>query len=1249
VRIVAIRGENLASLADRFEIDFEREPLRSAGLFAITGETGAGKSTILDALCLALYDSFPRVDSAGADAGALDSSGQTLAANDPRSILRRGAAKGFAEVDFVGRDGLRYRARCDLLRARGRATGNLQPRARSLRQIDDAGAPIAAVASGVEPVRERIKELTELTFDQFRRTVLLAQGDFDAFLRADSKERAELLEKITGAEIYALISKRVYQRAKEAENAVVALERRLADIRLLGDDERAAVCVQAQDAEERRSVLLKKREDVLREIRRHEAIATAKTRAAQAMAECDAAAAAMDALSDLNERLALLERAEPLRALARENEKARADLVGARATQEQARAAEIAAQEEERALSDKERIAAQALEQSEEEIQRFAPLWSQAESLDAKIGVAAFETKRAQEFALAAQETLREKQEAHARLAENLRRLREESQNARDALGQLSEARGLYEQWRDIEDWLDKRSGFASQCAVNESQLAQLRRDIERCDAHLASLDVNDKRDRTECDRLTLLIEERANALAALNEPEAQERSRRLEAMSVSLGELALTARRYAKGARSKATAAADLQTANHAAAAEDGAIASLREKRALDEARREETERLGELAEASVSEEALRLRASLIEGEPCPVCGARDHPHSHSADAAQALVNDLRSRRDELRAAISITDAQLAQASERAAAARAQEQDARRRLDEAEAEMKSAAQDYARALANWPDDSCAPSFAIEDAEDGLKDLSDAVRKEREALSRKLDLAQTLRADRDALREAREKRAKAIDDRRAERETTAKKRASAETEIASLVAQTNGVRERIESINRSLAPFLHASGLTIGDLDRDAEGARKRLANRGEDYRAASERVAKIDDALAELIPRAASAETQAAEAGKSEQSARERATERAVQEQALREERAGLLGGEATQAHRERLNARLSETRERFEEISNRRVRSSLALATARERAQAVSETAARAEERWNAAHSLWRDALAKAGFEEAACAELLAIPLAECNAMRMRLDAARESLARARATAEERRRDLDEALSEGGPDGSREELLARAAALDEELAALAEKIGADKERLAADDDARLRAGELGGEIDAAKALRKTWSEVNAAIGSASGDKFRRFAQGVTLDHLIALANRHFQALSPRYALERAASDNGDLGLQIVDRDMADERRSTRSLSGGERFLASLALALALCSLEGRDSFVDTLFIDEGFGSLDAATLDIAIDALETLQAQGRRVGVISHVESMHQRIATQIRVEKRGGGKSVVRLSSP
>ncbi|HRD75922.1 MAG TPA: SbcC/MukB-like Walker B domain-containing protein, partial [Hyphomicrobiaceae bacterium] len=165
------------------------------------------------------------------------------------------------------------------------------------------------------------------------------------------------------------------------------------------------------------------------------------------------------------------------------------------------------------------------------------------------------------------------------------------------------------------------------------------------------------------------------------------------------------------------------------------------------------------------------------------------------------------------------------------------------------------------------------------------------------------------------------------------------------------------------------------------------------------------------------------------------------------------------------------------------------------------------------------------------------------------------------------------------------------------------------------------------------------------TWEAVNSAIGQRDGGKFRRFAQAVTLDELVRLANVELGALTPRYRLQRSRA--AALSLEIVDRDMGDEMRGIRSLSGGERFLVSLALALALSGLYGRRSSVDTLFIDEGFGTLDRETLDMAIDALETLQGQGRRVGVITHVSAMIERIGVRIVVEKRGGGRSVIQVA--
>jgi exonuclease SbcC len=184
-----------------------------------------------------------------------------------------------------------------------------------------------------------------------------------------------------------------------------------------------------------------------------------------------------------------------------------------------------------------------------------------------------------------------------------------------------------------------------------------------------------------------------------------------------------------------------------------------------------------------------------------------------------------------------------------------------------------------------------------------------------------------------------------------------------------------------------------------------------------------------------------------------------------------------------------------------------------------------------------------------------------------------------------------------------------------------------------------ARDDERRNRTTALLGEIATQESRARTWGQVNELVGSASGQKFRNIAQQLTLDVLLGYANHHLAALARRYRLERIADT---LGLLVVDQDMGDEQRSVHSLSGGESFLVSLALALGLASLSSQRVKVESLFIDEGFGSLDADTLRVAMEALDGLQAQGRKVGVISHVQEMTERIATQIRVERLSGGRS-------
>ena len=287
--------------------------------------------------------------------------------------------------------------------------------------------------------------------------------------------------------------------------------------------------------------------------------------------------------------------------------------------------------------------------------------------------------------------------------------------------------------------------------------------------------------------------------------------------------------------------------------------------------------------------------------------------------------------------------------------------------------------------------------------------------------------------------------------------------------------------------------------------------------------------------------------------------------------------------------------------------------------------------------------------DARAAAGFDREALHRALAddpsrvdVLAAELDRLDLAVDRARTRIAERRgwspitrtarppspsATARPPRLDAD----------ARPELAAAVKAADQRAAALAAT-------LAADDDARRRRDDALAAFTAAERAAEIDRVLGQVIGSHDGKLFRSFAQSLTLDQLLAVANSHLEELAPRYQLERVPKH--DLELQVIDRDFGGEVRSVQSLSGGESFLVSLALALGLSSMSAHDVRVRTLLIDEGFGTLDPATLDSALAVLDELQATGRQVGIISHVPALLDRVRAHVRVTPRGGGRSDVHV---
>ena len=175
--------------------------------------------------------------------------------------------------------------------------------------------------------------------------------------------------------------------------------------------------------------------------------------------------------------------------------------------------------------------------------------------------------------------------------------------------------------------------------------------------------------------------------------------------------------------------------------------------------------------------------------------------------------------------------------------------------------------------------------------------------------------------------------------------------------------------------------------------------------------------------------------------------------------------------------------------------------------------------------------------------------------------------------------------------------------------------------------------------------ELQKKKEAFKVWVKLNEMIGSSSGDKFAKFAQGITLEQLIFLANKHLKILSPRYELQKSSDSNKQLEIEIIDNFQGDVVRGVNTLSGGESFIVSLSLALGLSSLASQKISIDSLFLDEGFGTLDSDSLELALNALNQLQSSGKMIGVISHVEALKERIPLQIRVVPRGDGTSYIK----
>ncbi|WP_031437660.1 SbcC/MukB-like Walker B domain-containing protein [Methylobacter tundripaludum] len=1253
MRILAIRGKNLASLAEPFEILLNSGPLEQAGLFAITGQTGAGKSTILDALCLALYDKIPRLpDGHGFAVGHKDEDENLrVVSTDVRSILRRGTSNAYAEVDFIGKDKHHYRARWEVSKARGKADGRLQAQEVTLSKIDDG----QRIGQGKKNTLETISELIDLNFDQFRRSVLLAQGDFAAFLKAKKDERSSLLERITGTELYSELSIAAFDRARQEKDALNLITSRMQDQIPLDEEAR-------QLLEQQRDQFIAQLADLDQQIASNQKIIDwyaelKKLQEAEQVArdELTISQQAWDAAEAGRQLMQKVEAAQPLRPLLAQYQTANAEHLDAQQklkdSVDQQAAADIKLQTAKEQLS----ILAGTLAEAEQQQQQAQPVLIKARALDTRIDVIrkAVGTLSVEENQLlqALDGARKEHQALLNRQAEQTSALQqlnlwlEQNQAIKPISAEWSRWDAELERYqtlnvRKTDDAL-KAEQLRLAVTKDEHSLAELKLAID--DSHkklelhqqaLAQLKTQDSKQSLEDlhrskDALEIKREQITRALNLAND--AQELQ---QAIKQDTDQLAAT-----EQAINESTL--QLQTLNQQQMA--NGIALTEAKKAL------------ELIQATTHKNAEQFRSLLQEDQPCPVCGALEHPwkdqagigNEHAA-AQSARVAELENLNETLIKAIVELTKSISQGQEQKTALA-------EKLAEAQTKLAQCGNDWAvlamhNKVASVPDRLRhfhppwqSPDFSITDIQllPALKIQNEQINSALELIKQQekaaLELQRQLKAAQD-LFDADQRNKEKLS---AEYATVDKQHAKNKADLEHVTISIQEQEKQLQAIVDLLAtPFRQLEDWQSRLQDSTA-AFRQDCTVKAQQFQRTEQQIETAAKALEKINHDEKLAEQALKQCQQQHRIKQAELKTQTEEQQKLSVERDAVLPRLTADSYEQTVNQSLQAARAAHQQAGHTVSQAETELATHKQNQQHWQTETGRRYDNLEKALSALNQSLEKQAIDLEQLSRLLekdehwlAAQKAQMAALERGLQ---ESAALLKVKADDCLKQQSHSVEIPEEDAHK---------LSAELQQQRQAIHTQKEEqviLLREDDKKIEAGRaLKSELDSQQDRWDQWESLNELIGSKSGAKFRTFAQSLTLEALLAHSNQHLEDFAKRYALQRVPGS--DLELQIIDRDMADDVRSVHSLSGGESFLVSLALALGLASLSSNKTQVESLFIDEGFGSLDPETLDIAIASLDTLQALGRKVGVISHVPILVERIGAKVVVEKQGGGRSSV-----
>lgn len=1213
MKILSLRFKNINSLRGEWHIDFTQEPFASNGLFAITGPTGAGKTTLLDAICLGLYHETPRL-------GGVSQSGNEL--------MTRGCAECHAEVEFEVK-GVAWRAFWGQTRSRGNAEGKLQPPRVELARLADN----QIVADKVREKLEQIESITGLNFSRFTKSMMLSQGQFAAFLNAKPAERAELLEQITGTEIYSQISIAVYERHKQTQSALESLRARAAGLALLDNETLLALETQSQqqtDAEQVLTQQLEKNAHLLQWLQQQDKLTQARNQKQQ---QQQAAQQALEAAAEDLRRLARAEPAEALRPHWQQLQQYQQDLRQLEQQHQQQEQQASALQQSLTTLAQQHAAQQQAVQQHQQQqretetlmVEQVLPLDQQIHTLSEQQNLAAKKLAELEQQDVQRRQALTQSQQQREKLQQQITQLTAWQQQHssvaewgrqlplwREQLQQLAQAsQSLAVQQHEAGQLSATQQTLEQQLKANEQQLIPLNATVSSSENALQQAQ-----------------QQRDQLLSAQPEQPLRDQLAQADATATQRQQLALLIPQVAHNQAEQQRLEQEWTHLHQQVAQLQPALAQLRQQWSDKHQHRKDLEKQLELEKTIKS--LASHRAELEAGHPCPLCGAIEHP---AVEAYQELsLADNMQRLQQLQH----DEQQLFEAGSAKGEQLKLHQQQLARLEQQRSACGAARTQLAQ---QWQSvcDALAFSCTMENGEQATQWLAE----QQQTLQHRRQQLAALEQQQQQVQLAYQQHQAAVQAQQQvqqQQALTAQKYESLQQQHTQLNHAIAQHLEQQTQQREQIAAALATRGLTLPAPDAIATW----LETCEQQWQHWQQQEASLLQTREQWQNQQQQVNVLEQESGWQQQQIRELQQQHAVLVNELkqaRDRRQHCFGDQNVTAVREALQRQYETLHATSAALGQQLQQQQSESAQIAGQRQHLLQQREQLNQRHTEAQADFQQALRSSDFaDEAHFQAALLDPeqRAQLKAREQHLTAHQQQANLLCRHAQESL-DAHQANPPAAEMPTQEQLDADQALHQQQLRDNRLLQGQLRQKIDHDRQQREQQQSLLSSIKDAEGHQQDWDQLSRLVGSASGDKFRKFAQSLTLEHLVWHANQQLQRLHGRYLLIRDTQDT--LALRVVDTWQADSERDTRTLSGGESFLVSLALALALSALVSDKTRIDSLFLDEGFGTLDAETLDVALDALDALNASGKTIGIISHVDALKERIPVQIRVRKLNG----------